>query len=488
MVLVPTCNFATLDVYVPTAEKPWDQKRAKHAYKRLAFGASNAQIAAALAQSPADFIDSLIDEAMSLPVTPAPEWGYWSVQDYIDNELVYNEELQRSQNGQMKFQFVRDLDNDGLRGRLTKFWSNHFVTEIGLYDCPSYQYQYYNMLQRHALGNFRDFVHEVGINPAMLVYLNGFDSTNNDPNENYARELYELFTLGEDNGYTQQDIVETSRALTGYNVQTAQCGEISFDETTFDAGSKTIFGQTGNWGYDDVIDILFTERRQLIARFICEKLYKYFVSPNVNEEIINELAADFETDFEIEPMLRRLLKSEHFFDDTAIGVLIKSPYDLTIGFLHDTGFTYEEDELRHFMSINDGLGQHLFNPIDVAGWQGNHDWVKTDTMVGRWRAFMQYFNFIWEFHREELRNFAIELADGNLNDANYVARAIVDRLVPNGLETEDAYQVAIDVFKLEIPEYYFNDGSWNLVDEVEAPRQVFSLISHIIKLPEFQLK
>ncbi|UOB16123.1 DUF1800 domain-containing protein [Abyssalbus ytuae] len=486
MEFVPTCNFATLDVFVPTTQKPWDEKRAKHAYRRLAFGANNAQITAALSQTPENFIDSLIDEAINLSPTPAPEWGYWSVQDYVDNDLVYNDELRRNQTSQMTFQFATDILNEGLRARLVKFWSNHFVTEISGYDCPSYQFQYYNMLQRHALGNFKEFVREVGINPAILIYLNGFDSTNNEPNENYSRELFELFTLGENNGYTQSDIVETSKALTGYNVRTAECGEITFDETTFDDGPKTIFGQTGNWGYDDVIEILFTERGNLISRFICEKLYKYFVSPNVNDDIITQLAADFEQDFEIAPMLRRLLKSEHFFDDNAIGVIMKSPYDLTIGFLTDTGFSYDDNQLRSFMNINDDLGQRLFNPIDVAGWQGNHEWVKTDTMVGRWRAFMPFFNFIWEFHREELRSLAIELS-GNSNDVYYVARVIVDWFISNGLETEDAYGVAVDTFKLEIPENYFNDGSWNLNDP-EAPRQIVTLLGHIIELPEFQLK
>jgi uncharacterized protein (DUF1800 family) len=113
----------------------------------------------------------------------------------------------------------------------------------------------------------------------MLLMLNGFENTNNNPNENYARELFELFSLGENNGYTQQDIEETSRALTGYNHWDDYGGAIYFDESTYDNTLKTILGLTGNWGYDDVIDILFQQREDLIATFICEKLYRYFVSP-----------------------------------------------------------------------------------------------------------------------------------------------------------------------------------------------------------------
>ena len=117
-----------------------------------------------------------------------------------------------------------------------------------------------------------------------------FENTSAHPNENYARELYELFTLGVDNGYTQTDIVETSKALTGYNHRNDFCADIFFANGTFDASDKTIFDQTGNWGYDDVIDILFEQKGSLIAKFICTKLYKYFVSPVVNEDIVDDLA------------------------------------------------------------------------------------------------------------------------------------------------------------------------------------------------------
>ena len=146
------------------------------------------------------------------------------------------------------YQFAtKDLLNNGLHARLTFFWLNHFVTQYGEYRCPSYMYQYYTTLQKHAIGNFKEFVREIGLTPAMLTFLNNLENTRKRPNENYARELYELFTLGEDIGYNQSDIEETSRAMTGYNLREDRCGPISFDPTTFDNGIKTIFGRTGNW-------------------------------------------------------------------------------------------------------------------------------------------------------------------------------------------------------------------------------------------------
>ena len=215
------------------------------------------------------------------------------------------------------------------------FWSNHFVVEFRDINQPAYLYQYYALLQTHALGNFKTFISEVGLAPAMLRYLNGFENKKNSPNENYARELYELFSLGEGNGYTQEDITETARALTGYNRSKTNGGIIEFNEKTYDKGSKTIFGQTGNWGYDDVINILFQEKKDIIANFICTKIYRYFISPKVDFNIIAGMAKTFkDNQFELLPVMKQLFKSDHFFDSENSNVLIKSPIDMMVGLHH----------------------------------------------------------------------------------------------------------------------------------------------------------
>ena len=205
------------------------------------------------------------------------------------------------------------------------FWMNHFVTELESYGSYApYMFQYYNLMQTHALGNFKEFVRAVGVNSTMLVYLNGFENTSNNPNENYARELFELFTLGENNNYTQQDILEASRALTGYNHWDDPGAQIYFDQSTWDEGPKTIFGSEEFYTYDELIDTLFELRETEIAQFICTKLYKYFVSHEYDaitqEDIINPLAQTLiDVNFEMAPMLRQLFKSQHFFDERAFG-------------------------------------------------------------------------------------------------------------------------------------------------------------------------
>jgi uncharacterized protein (DUF1800 family) len=318
------------------------------------------------------------------------------------------------------------------------------------------------------------------------MYLNGFENTAASPNENYARELYELFTLGVDNGYTQTDIVETARALTGYNHREVFCDTIAFGTSTFDANEKTIFGRTGNWGYNDVIDILFEEKGLLIAKFICTKLYTYFVSPTVNESIVDDLASEFVLDFDIAKMLKRLFKSEHFFDDEAIGTLIKSPYDLTNHYLKTTNFTLNEIGFEAVFYYNVIAGQELFNPVDVAGWQGDKDWINSSTLGGRWQVMENFVWYTWNNFREELRDFALDTSDHSIDPA-FITKSIIDRFVPKELHTETDYMIATDVFKGDIPQNYYDDGSWNLNWDT-APYQIVLLLLHIIKIPEFQLK
>ncbi len=224
---------------------------------------------------------------------------------------------------------------------------NHFVTEFEAYGYAPYMFQYYNTLQTHALGNLKEFVREIGINSTMLIYLNGFQNTNMEPNENYARELFELFTLGEGNGYTQDDIIFTAQALTGYNHWDEVGGQIYFDPSTFFDGEKTIFNKVGNWGSVDVINLIFQERKNEVTNFICAKLYEYFVSHVIDDlielEIIQPLAQTLiDNDFEMVPMLKQLFKSEHFFDEHALGVILKSPYDVIFNFVNETEFFYND--------------------------------------------------------------------------------------------------------------------------------------------------
>jgi uncharacterized protein (DUF1800 family) len=486
IIATPTCNFSTLAPFEPSSQDPWNTRKINHVYRRLGFGASQDAVDTALTMSPGQFINSLVDSAHNLPPTPAPYWGFYSTNDFSDYET---ENFQFF--SEWRMQTARDLLAENLRGRLAFFWMNHFVTRFGIYFHAPYAYQYYHIMQVHALGNFKEFTRAVGLTPAMLIFLNGFENTNYSPNENYARELFELFTLGEGNGYTQNDITETARALTGYNEWDEPNGNIYFDPQTFDNGTKTIFGQTGNWGYNDVVDLLFQERGPEIAFFICKKLYKFFVSPatdNIEQTIIQELAQTLvASNFEMVPMLKKLFKSQHFFDEQSVGVVIKSPFDVVLNFLKETDFYYDDqiiDALIYYIGL---VGQEIYDPIDVAGWQRDESWINSSTLTGRWALIDEYLDYLDQNGFDSIFVDLAKALTNNSKDPHFITKTLVDYFMSRELYTVSDYDIATDIFKWEVPQNYYDQGLWSL-DFSSAPYQVLILLKHIARMPEFQLK
>lgn len=486
METITSCNTASIDPFIPTLENPWDSKKANHVYRRLAFGASQSQIDAALNLSPEAFIDQMVDTAFALPPTTAPVWADWVVSDFSDFE---------NENDQFiidwYLQTGNDIFNNQLRDRLSFFWMNHFVTQLETYFYAPFLYKYYHINQSYALGNFKEFVREIGISSAMLIFLNGWENTADNPNENYARELYELFTLGLDNGYDQFDITETAKALTGYNHWLEEGSDIYFDESTFNNSIKTIFGQEGNWGYDDVIDILFEQRATQIATHICRKLYRFFVSQDITDfvenNIISVLASTFiSTNFELVPVLKQLFKSEHFFNEEAQGVIIKSPFDFIYNFIKETDLSFNEEILDAIIYFTDTLGQNIFEPPDVAGWQRDQEWINTSTLPGRWLSLEYYIYNEYLNNPEGLRTLAKNLSNNSI-DPYYITQVITNKIMAKEFYTPEDYDIATDVFKGEIPQNYYDQGLWNL-DWETAPGQIATLLIHLAKAPELQLK
>lgn len=478
---VLNCATGTLAAYVPSGAQPWNRARVQHLFRRTGFGIAAKDIGAALTQNPSNLVDALVDEAINLPLPEAPFWADYTISDYQDNAEYVQQLIDWSR------QWIGDMHKNGFREKLALFWSNHFVTEIDAYQCPSWMYRYHKILQTHALGNFKDFVIEMGRTPAMLVYLNGVQNTRFEPNENYARELFELFTLGRDNGYTQEDIEEAARALTGWNNFTELCAPIGYRPGFHDPGSKTIFGQSGNWNYEQLHDILFEQRGDQIATHICTKLYKHFVSVEVDMSIVAGMAATFKAnDFELAPVIRQLLKSEHFFDEKNIGVQIKSPVDYLLMVIREWGFEEIDENIQNFILYTAAnLGQRIFNPVDVAGWPGDRMWIDNSRMPGRWQFGQAIAGSIYENAPSLFSQLGLRIA-GDTNDPYFASRRIVDYLIPNGLQDEDVYERAATVFKSPVPENYFEDGSWDMYWE-SVPAQVGLLLLFLLELPDFQL-
>ncbi|MFS4466607.1 DUF1800 domain-containing protein [Maribacter sp. 2210JD10-5] len=495
------CNTSTLETYTTALDKP----KAEHLFRRLGFSASVATINSAVGSNAATIVGNLITEAINMPVLPAPVWADWNNANYPEDDDA-RRQLRREQFGQFQLDYANGLLQNNLRDRLSFFWSNHFVTEYDVYDCNGFLYYYINCLQRNAIGNFKTFVSEIGLTSAMLYYLDGVRNNGNNPNENYARELYELFALGEGNGYTEEDIQETAKALSGYTERGEEgCTPPTFDATTFNTDNKTIFGQTGNWGYDDVIDILFDERTTAVAEFICRKLYEFFVHPDSKEDFVNTtiipgLATTLvNNNFEIAPVLTQLFTSQHFFDDDAIGVIIKSPFDVYYNFINETDFAYTDTEVASAVNYSRLLGQELFDPVDVAGWERDRKWVNTNFMIGRWLTMETIVDGFYAADEEQFRRFAMDAvgpANENTSNPEIVVRAIVDKITPKGMYDEQEFENCMSAFKIEdVPESYYSpdyvDGGesiWSLSMYPSSPMQVMLLIRHLTRQPEFQLK
>lgn len=475
-----------LQPYNPSSSKLWNKQRVIHLYRRLGMGANPQLLDQALASDPVTYIENLLDAVKSRPLPTPPVWANYSAADYEalnDNDLkfVHRDELFAS--------IFSDMINDGLRTKLFLFWHNHFVTELNVYDCNKYLWSYYLLLNKYCLGNFKQFVSDIGKNPAMLVYLNGNINEAGKPNENYARELMELFTMGENNGYTQADVVELARALTGWRCSQYSCNDVTFSNTKFDSNNKTIFGKTGKWAYNDVINLIFTERQNEVAFYICKKLYLNFVNHTPDTEFVTELAKLFiSSNWELLPVFKAIFKSDHFFNEEFIGAQVKSPIECFIDLVRMSGISQVNfvDSYNTFRYGSSNLGMEIFNPVNVAGWPGYFEWVNENTLTQRWNYCRSLINTMSnETNRESLRQLTIALSIPVNNDPDAITRALTLHFIGRELD-QDLHDSAVLYLKGDIPQNYFDDGSWNLTWN-EAPFQIANLLAYLVKLPEFQL-
>ena len=260
-----------------------------------------------------------------------------------------------------------------LREKMTLFWANHFVCKDNNYV---YVQKYHNTLRKHALGNFKDFVIAISKQAAMTKYLNTKQNKKQKPNENFARELMELFTLGVGN-YTEQDIKESAKAFTGYshNIQ----GDFVFRKRIHHDGVKTFFGKSGNFKGEDIIDIIL-EKKQC-ARYICEKIYRYFVNDTISKSHVEAMTNVFYKDYNIENLMHFICLSDWFYNEENIGTKIKSPVEFLVGM--KTLVSHKFENPKQLIYMQRLLGQVLLDPPNVAGWKGGKSWIDSNTITLR---------------------------------------------------------------------------------------------------------
>lgn len=260
-----------------------------------------------------------------------------------------------------------------LREKMTFFWHGHFACQArSIYHAQ----QYVNTLRKYALGNFGDLVLAIAKEPAMLQFLNNQQNRKKQPNENFARELMELFTLGRGN-YTEQDIKESARAFTGWGFDGAN---YVFREQAHDFDTKTFMGKSGNFNGDDIIRIILENPQT--AYFITKKIYQFFVSPQANEARIHELAQSFyQSGYDMGALMKQIFLADWFYAPENVGVRIKSPIELIAGLQRQLNMRFLTEDAPLF--IQKLLGQILLFPPNVAGWPGGRSWIDSSTLMFR---------------------------------------------------------------------------------------------------------
>ena len=264
--------------------------------------------------------------------------------------------------------------------RMTLFWHNHFTSSAIQVLWPQLMYRQHQLLRTHALGSFADMLHAIWRDPAMLQYLDGSKNQLRKPNENFARELLELFTLGEGH-YSEADIVNAARAFTGWRYAVRR-DEVEFKPGQYDKGDKQFLGRSGNFGAEDIINILLEHPRT--AEFIAEKFWRHFINPGQPQaQVIAQWAKVFrESGYQVSALLKQVVASQPFWDQRNRGALIKSPVEFSVGLLNDL----QLDDFRAYRrlgKINAQLGQRLFYPPDVKGWRGDNAWLDNTTFIVR---------------------------------------------------------------------------------------------------------
>lgn len=360
------------------------QKQIQHLYLRAGFGIGQMELNKLKTKSKSKIVSELFSEADTFtPLKLDLSELKLLIKPYVKREkdemrkaiLQDLQKKSRKKVNELNHAWIDRLKNPTsiLNEKMTLFWANVFVCRD---NNIFYIQQYNNTLREHALGNFGDFVKAIAREPSMSKYLNNKQNIKKSPNENFARELMELFTLGIGN-YTEKDIKESARAFTGWSFK--RNGEFFLKIKQHDYGKKTFFGKTGNFDGDDIIDIILEQKQ--CARFICSKIYTYFVNPVIDVNHLEELTDLFYKDYDIKKLMHHIYSSNWFYDEENIGVKIKSPIELLVGIQKVVPVEFTKE--KQLLYLQKMMGQTLLNPPNVAGWKGDKNWIDSNTLMFR---------------------------------------------------------------------------------------------------------
>lgn len=514
----------------------WTRNEAVHLLKRSLFGSTKKDVDAFATLGLTAALDRLLDDRSPLPAPPVNDYNSATVTDpkvavgstWV-NDVNSDGTIQSLRRASLKKWWTGVMLNQEatLREKMTLFWINFFGTEMLEFANANWAYTHQTLLRQNALGNFKQMVRAITTDVAMLRYLNGYVNTATAPDENYARELQELFTLGKgpEVKYTEADVRTAARVLTGWRINTTNYTSF-FDPARHDTGAKTfssyyggktITGKTGAAGAtetDELIDMIF--QKEEVSKFICRRLYKWFVYYKIDAavelNVIEPLAKIFrDNNFELKPVLRALLQSQHFFDVLNQGCFIKSPVDFIVGAMREFGVAFPPassvtqaygmwNYIRNwFASLNQDIG----DPPDVSGWpayyqapQFHEIWITADTLPkrNRFTDTMVTSGYTLSGQKIVIDGVAFARTLDNPGDPNKLIDEILEIIyrVPLSAEVKTAVKRQI-LLSNQMEDYYWTNAwdayignpstaNFNIVNT-----RLRSLLQYFMNLPEYQL-
>ena len=476
----------------------WDSSSVTHLLKRATMGSSIDDINYFINQGLEDSIIYILAD-QELPAPPGdwveeelPNWNVLSPEQRQEIIQVYHNRMKTLQKWWAQIMIG---GGSNITEMMTLFWHNYFASAYSKVFYPQAMYQQNNIFRKNCMGNFKDLLRQVTFGPAMMIWLDISHSKKEAPNENFARELMELFTLGVDN-YSQDDVVAASRAFTGY-ITNGLDTNYDFENMEgwgpwwtnwHDFDDKTFMGQTGPWTGDDIINIILDQNN--CANHICKKIYQWFLYNELDMNFIDEMANVLRTNnYEIKSALEYFFSSDHFYNSNFAGSNIQNPIQLYLGSLKRLKMDTQPFDINFFREIQNHLGMILFEPPDVNGWVGYRSWINSNTLPLRKAMLCALVD-----HQSPFGNFGnyidvplIASSLVNENNDNYHIVQIIDNLslIFLGIPIEQNLKNQLLDIALDGAEPY--DWNINLPAYNSQWNRMKDLLKHMIRLPEFQL-
>ena len=373
----------------------WNAATAAHLINRAGFGGSPADIENLRQLGPDKAVSWFLDYESIPDHSPPPDCAQAAV-DYaarrnairdaadIETRRMLEEQMRRrsrTQLADLRYWWIRRmaLGPRPFQEKMTLFWHGHFATSSEKVDSTYMLWLQNDTLRQHATGKFNDLLVAASQDPAMLIYLDGARSGKGHPNENFAREVMELFTLGEGH-YTEDDIKQSARAYTGWSISSGE-PHFEFHSHNHDDGEKTVFGQTGNFSGEDVLNLICAQMQ--CAKFISRKIWRFFAQDDPPEPLVDALAEEFHAhDMDLKHLMRTIFRSSEFYAPELLRSQIKSPVQWLVQSTHQLQAPLPNQAMT--LVILRQLGQELFSPPNVKGWDGGIAWITTNNLLDRY--------------------------------------------------------------------------------------------------------